>query len=271
MQPGRQHHTGRRRVIPLPLTAGVQVGVHIAADQRHRLGARRPDRHRLHLHVVPHAVQQRRCAWSHSPRPGSADRPSIASVVRVDADRVGAVELAEGRQSDCGIGDFGTGCHSATCTAQSSRPRVENSRVPSSGSMIQTRPFFSRARSSLASSLKTPSSGRSSRSRSRIIVLARLSPAAPSAHGSSNPRSSRTPSSSRPAASASSAARAASVRGTAATLERRPRDRTAPIGRRHHRIVQQRLGAPTKRNDLTVGEVRMQLVSQRAPQHLSQT
>ena len=54
--------------------------------------------------------------------------------------------------------------HSATCTAQSCRPGSPYSRVPSSGSTIQTRSASSRRGSSAASSLKTTSSGRSAAS-----------------------------------------------------------------------------------------------------------
>ncbi|COW07746.1 Uncharacterised protein [Mycobacterium tuberculosis] len=73
--------------------------------------------------------------------------------------------------------------HSAMCTAQSSRPGVENSRVPSNGSIIHTRSDFSRARSSWASSLSTASPGRSACSRRNSSELAWRSPASPSVHG----------------------------------------------------------------------------------------
>ena len=43
VQAGGQHHTGRRCRIPLPLPTGVDVGVDVAADHGHRLGARRSD------------------------------------------------------------------------------------------------------------------------------------------------------------------------------------------------------------------------------------
>src|SRR6478752_5552113 len=54
-------------------------------------------------------------------------------------------------------------CHSATWTAQSSRGTSENSRVPSSGSTIQTRLLVSRALSSLSSRPSSPSRRTSSR------------------------------------------------------------------------------------------------------------
>ena len=76
-----------------------------------------------------------------------------------------------------------TRCQSATCTAQSGRRGVENSRVPSTGSMIHTRSDCSRARSSGASSESTASSGRSARSRRNSSALARPSPMSPRSHG----------------------------------------------------------------------------------------
>src|SRR6478735_4739006 len=83
-------------------------------------------------------------------------------------------------------------CHSATWTAQSSRGTSENSRVPSSGSTIQTRSLLSRALSSLPSSDSTESSGRCSASSSISSTWAARSPASLSSRPSSpSPRTSR--------------------------------------------------------------------------------
>ena len=49
---GGRHHTGRRGRIPLPLTAGVDVGVDVAADDSHGLGARRSDPHEPDVETV---------------------------------------------------------------------------------------------------------------------------------------------------------------------------------------------------------------------------
>ena len=64
----------------------------------------------------------------------------------------------------------------ATCTAQSDRPGSEYSRVPSSGSTIQTRSADKRARSSRPSSERMASSGRASASRFTMCRWASESP-----------------------------------------------------------------------------------------------
>ena len=75
--------------------------------------------------------------------------------------------------------------HSATCTAQSSRPGMPYSRVPSSGSMIHTRSADSRAGESTDSSDSTASSGRASASPASSNSFASWSPRLPSSLPSS--------------------------------------------------------------------------------------
>ena len=97
---------------------------------------------------------------------------------------------------------------SATCTAQSVRSSPY-SRVPSTGSMIQTRDFERRSRLSFSSSDNNPSSGRCVRRAWQRNSLAVSSPALPSACPESTPEA-RTSSSSLPATCARCAASSAS-------------------------------------------------------------
>ena len=121
----------------------------------------------------------------------------------------------QGRQGHRRGGDAAplTSSHSATCTAQSCRPGMANSRVPSSGSMIHTRSARRRAGSSSDSSERTASPGRASASRRAAgAVGLPIAPRRPQLLGIL--RRSRSPDlqqQTRPAASASSAARRASV------------------------------------------------------------
>ncbi len=100
----------------------------------------------------------------------------------------------------------------AMCTAQSVRPSSPNSRVPSSGSTIQTRRDESRSERSAASSERMGSSGRAVVNRSQMSWLARRSPAPRRASGWLNPSEARSAISSAPASPATWAARASSSR-----------------------------------------------------------
>src|SRR5689334_5303290 len=97
---------------------------------------------------------------------------------------------------------------SATCTAQSSRGGSEYSRVPSRGSMIQTRRFVSRSLSSAASSDSTASAGKRA---ARTSAMQRWEAASPAAFNcSATPPPARSRNSVAPAVVAMSAAAAAS-------------------------------------------------------------
>ena len=228
VQSGGLQHPGRRGRVPLPLPAGVDVGVGVAADDRHGLGARRTDPDELDVQPVAEQPQHRRRTVRTG---GDADRTRAAGGGAVDG--VAAVHLAECGQRHRGVGDRAFGPRGALPERHVHRPvlaaGMENSRVPSSGSMIHTRSACSRCRSSCASSESTASPGRSARRRRSNRALARTSPASPRAGGKSWPTSSRTASSSRPASSARSAASSASVRLTPPVSPNRGRRPQAPL------------------------------------------
>src|SRR5215475_529949 len=115
-------------------------------------------------------------------------------------------------------GAFDDRTHSAMCTAQSDRPSSPNSRVPSSGSTIQSRSAFSRAGSScLPSSDSTASAGRHNASCAAMYSCDSRSPKCRSSSGSSKPTCSRNRRSSSPAPAASQRANAPSTAGAIAT------------------------------------------------------
>ncbi len=139
----------------------------------------------------------------------SAPRPGRATAPAVRAPRsAGAPVLAEPAPAEPPPAGFpfpADRSHRATWTAQSVRPASPNSRVPSSGSTIQTRAALSRAGSSAPSSDSTQSPGRSRASSVLRNSCAVRSPASRSSPGS--PPRARSSTSRCPTATARSAAR----------------------------------------------------------------
>ena len=123
----------RGGVVPLVLPAGVDVGVGEVAHDAHDLDAGRAHGHQLGVDLGGQGLHERR-------RTGAADRDPRA-VGRAGRHRRGVPVLNVSPSAGCATAPAtrSPSCHSATCTAQSSRGGSENSRVPSSGSMIQTR------------------------------------------------------------------------------------------------------------------------------------
>ncbi|PQM48171.1 hypothetical protein C1Y40_01610 [Mycobacterium talmoniae] len=186
VQAGGQHHPGGGGRIPFPLPAGVQVASTWPATTAIAFGPGRPDRHRLDRPapgcMAPHDGRGAGGADRHPHRVGAAARAAGSVTVSV---RYTMLPRAGSDTAASVIAPWPSPsrCQSAMCTAQSERPRLENSRVPSNGSMIHTRSAASRAKSSSASSLSTASRGRACCRRCRINALARRSPASPSIHG----------------------------------------------------------------------------------------
>ena len=157
MQAGGGRDSGRRRVVPLVLAAGVGVDVGLAEHDGHGLGAGRAERHE---HAVEGLTDQRApgAAAGTRRRRGVAVRPRAAARRWAPAPSRGSGPRA-GRATAPATAV--PSMARATCTAQSDRPRSLNSRVPSRGSTIHTRCVSRRARSSRPSSESNASSGRS--------------------------------------------------------------------------------------------------------------
>jgi len=187
---------------PLPLPTGLHVVRAVTARHRHRLGAGSTRRTWLVAELLGDGAGEglgRLSLTSTTVDPVDVARASSEAytVARSGCATAAAVMASAPRT------------HNATCTAQSVRPGMPYSRVPSSRSMIHTRSAETRAEESLASSESTASPGRFLSISVSSSSLERASPNLP------NPLPVRpevaASCSSRPARSASLAAGRASV------------------------------------------------------------
>ena len=165
--------------IPLPLATRVDVGVDVTADHRHRLGARRPDPDQLDVELLTQPPQ-------HRGRPVGAGG---------DPDRTVGARWRRRSRCRCGTPRRGAGSATAASVMVPRRPagalpqrdvhrpvvapgsRTPRCRRPGRRSTPGRRaPATGRRRPPRTAPRRR---GRSPRSRSRISVLARLSPASP--------------------------------------------------------------------------------------------
>ena len=149
----------RGRRVPLVLTTAVQVDVGLAQQDARGLGAGGAHRHQLGAEPLGHRRGDGRAGGCGSRR-GAAGHRGPAGTEAAGSE---TEHLARSGQGDGAGHQRGRPTQSATWTAQSTRGGSPNSRVPSSGSMIQTRSAARRASLSALSSDSTWSSGRSDR------------------------------------------------------------------------------------------------------------
>ena len=136
--PAATRDRDRRGRVPLVLAAGVHVGVDVAADHRGRPW-RRPSPSAPARRRARSASRPATNAGGAGPADRDADRPPGSAGRAAGGGSAVLRTRALGRAARPRRRSASPRSHSATCTAQSVRPASPNSRVPSSGSTIQTR------------------------------------------------------------------------------------------------------------------------------------